>query len=300
MNIRQYDYILAIAEYRNFGLAAEKCFISQSTLSTMVKRFEDEIGLTIFDRKTKPITITKEGKLIIEQLKIIKREFKTLDALVLQRKGELSGELNMGIIPTVAPSLLPLFLEEFSKAYPKVNIIIEEMITVDIQKALKNGTIDIGIIAIPINDSELIEQELYQEPFLLFDCYSVKAQKQVLLNNLDFSHLILMQEGHCLCTQVKQICQLSKNRKIQQNLQFKAGSIDSLIRFTKASKGITLLPYLSTLDLNNKDKARLSNFFDFKPVRYIGIITHQNFVKKELLQKLTKIITQNIKTILPI
>ncbi|MBV7441348.1 LysR family transcriptional regulator [Weeksellaceae bacterium TAE3-ERU29] len=299
MNTRQYDYILAVAELKNFGEAAEKCFITQSTLSTMIKRFEDEIGISLFDRKTKPITITKEGKLIIEQLKIIRREIKTLDELVLHTKGELSGELNIGVIPTVAPYLLPLFLGEFSKSYPKVNIIVEEMTTIDIQKSLKNGAIDVGIGAIPLNDNELIEKELYQEPFLLFDCHSQNVEEVVLLDNIDFSHLFLLEEGHCLRTQVEQICQLSKNKHTKiNNLQFKTGSIDSLIRFTKANKGITLLPYLATLDLNKKDKKRLASFFNPSPVRAVGLITHQNFVKKKLLGNLAKVISKNIEKIL--
>ncbi|WP_018674566.1 LysR substrate-binding domain-containing protein [Riemerella columbina] len=300
MNTRQFDYILAIDEFKSFGEAADRCFITQSTLSTMVKRFEDEIGINIFDRKTKPITTTKEGRLLIDQIKIIRREIKVLDELTLQIKGEVSGELIIGIIPTVAPYLLPLFLGDFSNQFPNINIIVEEMMTHDIQKSLKNGSIDIGIIAIPIHDSELIETEIYQEPFLLFDCHSETIPQQVDITEVDYDNFILLQDGHCLRMQVEQICQLSKNKSQgMHNLQFKAGSIDSLIRFTKANKGVTILPYLSTLDLRAEDKARLAQFNPPYPVRSIGVVTHQHFVKKKVLKALIQTMAKSITSKIP-
>lgn len=300
MNIQQFQYVIAVAEFRHFQEAADKCFITQSTLSTMIGRLEEELGVKIFDRKTKPVSITKEGKLVIEKLRIIIKDVDELKNMVEEMKGSISGELQIGIIPTVTPYLLPLFLSEFAKKYPKVKIVVQEMTTTRILEALKKRTLDIGIAAIPLVDNELREEPLYQEPFMLFDCLSSEQRKQSSVQQIDFKHLWLLQEGHCLRTQVEQICELSNTSAENVfNFEFKAGSMDSLIRFTKSNNGITLLPYLSTLDMNQEDKKRLSNLEAPVPVRSIGLIVHQHFVKQKLLGGLKEIIISSTKGLLP-
>lgn len=298
MNIQQFQYILAVAELRHFEQAAEKCFISQSTLSTMIGRFEDEIGIKIFDRKTKPVSITQEGKEILFQLQIITKELDALKNKVQELKGEMIGELNIGIIPTVAPYILPLFLKEFSLQFPKVKTIVQEMRTTEIQQALKNRTIDIGIAAVPLEDSELIEQTVYNEPFLLFDPSSEIKNNEIEIKQIDYERLLLLEEGHCLHSQVVQICNLSHHTKKAAHFEFRAGSIDSLIRFTKANKGLTLLPYLATIDMNEDDKKHLRTFSNPVPIRSIGLLTHRHFVKKRLLTTLQNIIQNTITPLL--
>lgn len=296
MNLQQLQYILAVAESKHFEKAASKCFITQSTLSTMILKFEEEIGIKIFDRKTKPVLITKEGEEIIKHLQIITKEIKSLENKVQELKGEITGEFKIGIIPTVAPYLLPLFLSEFVNKFSKVKIVVQEMTTLDIQKSLKNRSLDIGIAAIPLEDPELKEYILYNEQFMLFDCFNDRHDKShINLTNMDYSHLILLEEGHCLRTQVRKICNLSK--KYSENLtnfEFRAGSIDSLIRFTKSYKGITLLPYMATIDLQKEDKDRLKSLAFPVPIRSIGLIVHQHFVKKRLLEELSMIIQSSV------
>jgi LysR family hydrogen peroxide-inducible transcriptional activator len=266
----------------------------------MIGRYEEEIGIKIFDRKTKPLTITHEGKLIIQQLRLIQKEMDGLDNIIQELKGEMIGSLRLGIIPTVAPYILPLFLANFAKVFPKLRIVVQEMTTPEIVKALKNRSLDVGIAAIPLADEELLEDQLYIESFLLFDCYSKKIARKVTIDSLDYEHLLLLQEGHCLRTQVEQICKLSKiNTSKTTNFEFKAGSIDSLIRYAKANKGITLLPYMSTLDLPQDDRLRLSTFISPVPVRSIGLVVHRHFVKKRILQELIKIIKLQIAPKLP-
>lgn len=300
MNIQQFQYILAVAELKHFEQAAEKCFITQSTLSTMIGKFEDEIGIKIFDRKTKPMSVTQEGEQIIQQLRVILKEINALDNIVQEQKGEMTGELRVGIIPTVAPYILPLFLSKFAASFPKVKVIVQEMTTPDIQKALKNRTLDVGIAAIPLTDDSLQEHALYTESFLLFDCYSKKQLKNISVKNINYNHLWLLQEGHCLRTQVEQICKVSNaNSEQSLNFEFKAGSIDSLIRFTKANNGITLLPYMATIDLAEEDGKRLLSFTSPVPVRSIGLVVHKHFVKKRLLDELQKIIKEYVEPLLP-
>lgn len=302
MNIQQLQYILALEKYRHFETAADKCFVTQSTLSTMINRYEEEIGIKIFNRKTKPASITKEGLEIIDRIKIVTKELDFLEDLIQNLKGEMTGELNIGIIPTIAPYLLPLFLKKFANEFPKVKMIVQEMTTSTIQTSLKNRSIDIGILAIPVYEKELEALELYTEPFLIYDCTTNKPTKSKLatFEALDFSQLWLLQEGHCLRTQVQQICDLSKkalDKKI--NFEFKAGSLDSLIRFTKANDGITILPYLAAQELKAKEKENLITFEHPIPVRTIGLLTHKHFVKKKLFSSMQEIIIESIAPLIP-
>lgn len=300
MNIQQFQYVLAVVDLKNFEAAAERCFISQSTLSTMIGRFEDEIGVKLFNRKTKPVSITPEGGLIIGRLRIILHEIDSLNNVVQELKGEMVGELKIGIIPTVAPYLLPLFLTQFARKFPKINIVVKEMTTAQIQEALNARTLDIGLLAIPLGDEELVELELYSEPFLVYDCREEKSSDKIAVDKLDYSKLWLLQEGHCLRAQVYQICELSvKNPKSDINFEFESGSMGSLLQFTKASKGMTIIPYLASIDFVDQEKEHLVEFIDPTPVRSIGLLTHRFFVKKQLLKALQEIIQESVSGLIP-
>ena len=300
MNIQQFQYVLAVVDLKNFEAAAEKCFVTQSTLSTMIGRFEKEIGIKIFNRKTKPVSITVEGEEIIKRLRILASEVDALNNLVQELKGEMIGELKIGIIPTVAPYLLPLFLTNFAEAFPKVKIIVREMTTSEIQKALKIRSIDVGVLALPLEDDMLNEVDLYSEPFVLYDCSEGDITSKISVNDIDYSKLCLLQEGHCLRTQVQRICDLSDqytNR--DENFEFESGSMDSLLRITKARKGMTILPYLATTDLSPDIKQRLVEFDKPIPVRKVGLVTHKFFVKKKLLSELKLLIQNSVIEHLP-
>ena len=298
MNIQQIDYIIAVGELRNFGQAAEKCFITQSTLSTMVARFEEEIGITIFDRKTKPVTITKEGVDIIQQLKIIAKELEHLQEVVQTLKGEISGTLNIGVIPTVAPYLLPLFLNTFIEQLPKVHFIVSEMTTERMIEKIENRDIDIGIASTPLNNPTLIERPLYEEPFLLYDKSNDTPSGNFKLADVDFDRLWLLEDGHCMRTQVESICGLQKRRPARNNLEYQSGTIDTLLKFVNSNNGMTFLPHLATLDLSTQEQLHLKTIQAPVPVRVIGLLTHRNFVKKGLLDLLEKAIRKNVQPLM--
>ena len=300
MNIQQFKYVLAVVDSKNFEMAAERCFITQSTLSTMIVRLEDEIGIKIFNRKTKPVSITTEGEKIIDRLRIIDNEIGQLENIIQELKGEMVGELRIGIIPTIAPYLLPLFLPKLAHKFPQVKIIVKEIPTAQITESLKNRSLDIGLLALPIIDSELTEQELYIEPFLVYDCRVNKSRSKISINNLDYSKLWLLQEGHCLRTQVHQICERSnRSSKSELNFEFESGSMDSLLRFTKANKGMTIIPFLASIEFPGKDKENILEFKTPIPSRSVGIITHKFFVKKRLANELKKIIQNAVLELLP-
>lgn len=288
MNIQQFQYVLALAEYRHFETAAEKCFITQSTLSTMVSKFEDELGIQIFDRKKKPLGLTSEGAVLLEQIRRIRREIDALEELSQEIKGEIGGSLSIAVIPTVAPFLLPLFLHRFAKAFPKLLIDVREQTTAEIIRNLHSRDLDIGIVSIPLQDALLQEHHLYDEAFVYFD---MQQQEPGLIapQHIDPRQLCLLEEGHCMRTQIVELCKYYENKLSEQlNFRFRAGSIDSLLRFVRANAGATLLPELAVLDLSAEEKQRISLFESPRPYRSIGLVVHQHFVKRKLLELLLK------------
>ena len=298
MNIQQIKYVIAVDELQSFSQAAEQCHITQSTLSTMVARFEEELGIIIFDRKTKPITSTKEGQQIIKQLKIIIKEIYNLNELASAMKGGISGELKIGVIPTVAPYLLPLFLKDFVAKFPNVHFSISEMTTEKIMDMIEKRDLDIGILSTPLGQSNLLEIPLYNESFLLYDRLQGQSADNLTINDIDFNRLWLLEEGHCMRTQVENICGISKKRTKNSNLEYKSGTIDTLMKFVNKNNGITLIPYLATHDLSKKEQQHLRSFKEPVPVRTIGLVTHQHFIKKEMLALLTKEIIAKVEVLL--
>lgn len=294
MNIQQIEYIIAVSELRNFGKAAEKCFITQSTLSTMIGRFEEEIGITIFDRKKKPVSVTKEGEQVIRQLRIIANELNNLEQLTQTLKGELSGTLKIGVIPTVAPYLLPLFLNQITQTLPEVHFTISELTTEKIIENLEKRDLDIGIVSTPLKRSKLVEVPLYHEPFFLFDKADEQPEGSFRVSEIDFNRLWLLEEGHCMRTQAASICGLHEQRTVNRNLDYKSGTIDTLLKFVNQNNGITLLPYLATLEFTEEERQHLRSFKEPVPARSIGLIVHQHFVKKGILDLLKEEIQQQV------
>ena len=298
MNIQQFQYVLAVAETRHFETAASKCFITQSTLSTMISKLEEEINIKLFDRKKKPVELTKEGKLIVEHFKTIIKDIQQLEELTSEIKGELKGNLSISVIPTIAPFLLPRFLQDFAIQFPNLKIVVREEPTKEIIRQLKSRELDIGIVSTPINDEDLIETHLYDEPFVYYNAQKTTT-KYSKIENLNTENLCLLEEDHCMRTQVIKLCEIKNlNFANKLNFDYKAGSIDSLIRFVKANKAATLLPYLSSLDLSSADKKHISEFSKPIPYRSVGIITHRHFVKKKLLGNLGTEIQSKIKKII--
>lgn len=295
MNLQQVNYVIAVTETGSYTAAAEKCFVTQSTLSTMISRFEEEIGIRVFDRKTKPVSLTNEGRQVIGQLKRISGEVQVLEELVQTLKGEMSGHLKIGIIPTVAPYILPQFLNDFVKKFPKITFSISEMVTANITEMLQKRELDIGILAGPFESDDLHEIPLFNEPFVLYDGSGSQTRKYASLDQLDLNNFWLLEEGHCLHTQVKRICDLDRcQNKENINFDFRAGSVDSLIRFVKMNQGITLLPYLATLDFSKREAEKVSPLPSPTPVRTISLMVHKHFVKKQILDLLKSEIQRKI------
>lgn len=296
MNIQQFQYVLAVAEYRHFETAADKCFIAQSTLSTMISRLEEELGIQIFDRRKKPVDLTKDGREIVGQLKIIISEIDHLEELVKELKGEISGTLKIACIPTVASFLLPNFLPDFSSRYPDIILEVKESPTDEIIRQLKSRELDIGIVSTPIDEVELLEYPLYAEPFV----YYSKGQRQtgmISVGEITFDNFWLLEEGHCFRDQVLKICGAAKDQINTSNIHFKAGSIGSLVHFVKASGGKTLLPYSATLSLGEQENRFVSFFKKPVPGRSVGLLTHHHFAKQKILAMMQKVIHEKMSAL---
>jgi len=298
MNIQQFQYVLALAEYRHFQTAAEKCFVSQSTLSTMIGKLEEELGIKIFDRKTKPVGLSREGVVLLQQMKRISKEIDSLQELTQELKGEIKGSLSISVIPTIAPFLLPRFLSSFAEQYPDLQIDVREQNTAEIVRGLRSRELDIGILSTPIREEELVEHHLYDEPFVFFNMEQEK-RGVVHSKNIDVSRLCLLEEGHCMRTQILSLCDYyEKELNVHLHFRFRAGSVHSLLRFVIANRASTLLPYLASLELDAEHQKKLSHFEAPRPYRRVGLVVHRHFVKHKLRKLLQKEIEESILPLL--
>jgi len=294
------DYIIAVAQLGSFSKAAEYCFISQSTLSAMISKFEQQCELVIFNRKTKPISLTTDGVKVLEHLKNIRREYLLLDQSIKDLKGHSVRELSMACIPTVAPYLYPQILGKLSSLISHVEISIYELTTERIIEEILSGQIDIGIVSTPLSNKELDEYPLYREDFLVYDFQEGSKNGKYQISDIDMDRLWLLEEGHCLRNQIIKICELRKQQKVSNNITYNCGSIYSLVEMVKLYKGVTLIPRLAYIYSNNIAEKNIHNLLDPVPTREIGIITHAHFVKNQLLHKVIDTITQAVHPHLPI
>jgi LysR family transcriptional regulator, hydrogen peroxide-inducible genes activator len=296
MTLNQLEYIIALDVHRHFGKAAKHCNIAQPSLSLQLQKLEEELKTTIFSRNPSPLSPTETGTLIIEQAKKILAETELIQQLIQQQKDTIEGNLKIGIIPTLAPYLLPLFLMQFIKKYPSVRLSISELTTEKIIKRLKNGTIDIGILATPLNQKELVETVLFNEEFVAY--VSKKEQlftkKYLLASDIDVNKMWLLEEGHCLRSQVLNLCALQKSASVEKHLEYETGSIETLIKFVDKNAGITLLPELATFDMSAGKKAMLRYFKSPAPVREISMVMQKGFVKNRLATVLKDSILENL------
>ena len=238
MTITQLKYVLAVAEYKNFTVAADKCHVTQPTLSMQIQKIEEELAVQIFDRSKKPIQITDIGQKIINQAKSIVVEADRIQDIVEQQKGFIGGEFRLGIIPTIMPTLLPMFLNNFIKKYPKVKLIIEELNTDEIILRLNNGKLDAAIASTPLNEEKIKEIVLYFEPFVAYipENNSIYSKKEIEVSDLILDEILLLQDGHCFRDGILNLCKnVSKSEK--SNFQIESGSFETLIKLADEGLG---------------------------------------------------------------
>jgi LysR family hydrogen peroxide-inducible transcriptional activator len=285
MTFVQLDYIVALDRHRHFADAADHCHVTQPTLSMQIHKLEIELGIKIFDRSKQPVIPTEAGAQIIEQAKKILGERESMHEIVHTKKGILTGELKVGIIPTLAPYLLPLFVLQFTRKYPNVKLIVTEMMTDSIVTRLREGRIDAGILVTPLQEYGIKEHVLFYEELLVYVSKKNEAFKKqyVLSQDIDPNKLWLLEEGHCFRSQIMNLCELQKASKEGHHFEYEAGSIETLRRMVELNDGITIMPELATMDLSVRQSLLLRQFKKPVPMREVSLVVHRDFMKKRLV-----------------
>lgn len=288
MTLQQLEYILAVNQFRHFAKAAEYCRVTQPTLSAMIQKLEEELDTRIFDRSQQPVCPTPVGIHIIEQAQNILVQANRIKNIIEEEKHSLSGTFKLGILPTVAPYLLPRFFPQLMKKYPDLDIRVVEMKTNDIKKALQTGEIDAGIVASLAGMEELQQTPLFYEQF-----FAYVSREDALFNNevirtsdLNGEQLWLLDEGHCFRDQLVRFCQMKSARASQ--LAYHLGSMETFMRMVESGKGVTFIPELAVLQLGDAQKELVRSFAIPCPTRQVVLLTNKNFIRHTLLEVLVK------------
>jgi LysR family hydrogen peroxide-inducible transcriptional activator len=290
MTITQLEYIIALDTHRNFVNAADSCFVTQPTLSMQIQKLEDELGVKIFDRSKQPVVPTHIGEDIIAQARNVLKEHSKIIEIIQDEKGEVKGDLRLGIIPTVAPYLIPRFLVKFLNKYPEVNLVVNELTTDQIIQQLKNDQLDCGVMASPIKDKNLNEETLYYEEFVAYVSKSNKLAKKTTLKSgeLDLNDIWILNEGHCMRNQVINLCtDRKKDVNTKTRFEYQTGSVETLKRIVEQDDGVTILPEMAIMDMSDEQMDLVRYFKAPEPVREISMFTHRHFVKKRLIKTLS-------------
>ena len=288
MTIVQLEYIVAVDTYRSFVVAAEKCFVTQPTLSMQVQKLEDTLGVKLFDRSKQPVTPTEIGVDIIQQARILLGESEKIKEIISDRQRELSGELKVGIIPTISPYILPKVIKGFIENYPQVKLIVWEQTTEQIIQQLKLGTLDCGILSTPLRESALKEIPVFYENFVAYASKNSKLSKKknITPDDIDMEEIWVLNEGHCMREQVLNICQRRKSTQGFQHFEYNTGSVETLKRMVEQNNGATILPELALADMSEKQMEKVRYFKSPEPAREVSIVIQKNFLKRRMIEAL--------------
>lgn len=295
MNLQQLEYILSVEKCRHFGEASENCNVSQSTLSTMIQRLEDEIGVKIFDRSTQPISTTEVGDKILRQSEVILQNVATLRDIANDEKNIVRGEFRLAIIPTIAPYMVPKLLQA-NPADGNVELILSERTTDRIIADLLTAKIDGGLLAGPLNHSSLSEYPLYYEKFYAYVGNDELAnEKELDLNGLDLSRLWLLENVHCFRGQIERLCRLKRENQNRGNsTKYEAGSIDTLMNIVDANGGLTIIPEMAAMSLPEDRQDHLRRFKSNTAVRCVCLATNKKYSRKKLLDIIQNIVRASV------
>ena len=296
MTLIQLKYVVAVDNLRHFAEAAEFCHVTQPTLSMQLFKLEQELGIKLFDRNKQPVVPTENGKEVITQARKILAEADALQNIVDQRHGMHTGELKVGILPTVAPYLLPLFVQSFTQKYPRVKLTVNEMTTEAIITRLREGRIDVAILVTPLHEKGISGQVLFYEKLIAYVSKknSLYKKNYLLSKDIDPRKLWMLEEGHCFRSQIMNLCELQKAGREGSFFEYEAGSIETLRRMVELNDGITILPELATMDLRSSQLQLLREFKHPAPMREVSLVVHRDFVKKKLVEIFRKEILLSI------
>ena len=288
ITLTQLEYIVAVDTYRHFGKAAESCFITQPTLSMQIKKLEEDLEIIIFDRSKQPLIPTDVGQRIIEQARIVLKQAEELNNIVKDHKNQVSGMLRIGIIPTLAPYLLPVFIGRYKRKYPNIYIKVVEQTTDEILKLLNKDLIDVGILVTPLKEEKIIEKPVFYEEMMIYVNPESKLhkKKEITLKDIATPEIWLLSDGHCFRDQVVNLCSFLGTVDSQLPFHFEAGSLETLMNIVDREGGITLIPELATLSMSEQRKENVRSFSNLKPLREVSLAYSRHFAKHKLINLL--------------
>lgn len=301
MTLIQLEYVVAVDSFRHFKRAADSCFVTQPTLSMQIQKLEDELGLQLFDRSKVPVVATDAGQTFIESAKDILRQVKELKTSVTSQDNILRGEFHLGIIPTLAPYVLPLFLKRFNEGFPEVTLRVSELKTHEIERALKDDNIDAGLLVTPLQNSGFFTDILFYEPFFYFVNSKSKLATKNTVSEKDVlpEEVWLLQEGHCFRDQVLNFCHLKSKTLSHKKMVFESENLETLKNLVIEGSGATFLPYLSAMNLQGNQKELLKPFRGSIPTREVSLIYSRKHAKVKIKDALKEVILRSLPEELP-
>ena len=288
ITLTQLEYIVAVDTYRHFGRAAESCFITQPTLSMQIKKLEEDLEIIIFDRSRQPLIPTDVGIGIIEQARMVLKNAQEITNIVKEHKNEVSGMLRIGIIPTLAPYLLPVFLGKYKKKYPNIHIKVVEQTTAEIIKLLEKDMIDVGILVTPLKEEKILEKPVFYEDMLVYinPEHDLHKKETITLNDIAVPEICLLSDGHCFRDQVVNLCSFLGSVDSSLPFHFEAGSLETLMNIIDREGGITLIPELAKLGMSEQRLKNVRSFGNLKPLREVSLAYSRHFAKHKLINLL--------------
>lgn len=296
MNFSQLKYFEELILQGSFTKAAEKLGISQPALSQQISKLEKELNFKLVDRLSQPLRLTPEGEVMLNRIEDITKQMDALYGIAIELDEQIKGELRVGIIPTIAPYLVPLFINDLNARFKDLELQVEEMITEDILANLKLGELDAGIISTPITATGVHTRPLFYERFFLYvsDQHPLFAKEEIDLNDFETNDLWYLKEGNCFQNQVNAICRLAKTPVEGQNLKYYSNSIESLRRIVETRKGMTFIPELATGGVSPEYEDMVKPVAGNQPMREVSLIVSRVFWKEKLINTLIKSILRNI------
>ncbi len=296
ITLTQLEYIVAVDTYRHFGKAAENCFITQPTLSMQIKKLEEDLSIVIFDRSKQPLIPTDVGQKIIEQARITLTQSKEIDNIVKDHKNQVSGMLRIGIIPTLAPYLLPIFVGRYKRKYPNIFIKVEEQTTENIIQLLHKDLIDVGILVTPLNESKILEKPIFYEEMLVYanKDHKLHKKKKITIKDIATPEVWLLSDGHCFRDQVVNLCSFMGTTNTDHSFHFEAGSLETLMNIVDKEGGITLIPELAKDTMYKERRSNVLSFNDIKPLREVSLVYSRHFAKHKLINLLWREIKNSL------
>ena len=294
MNIQQLEYILAVDQFKSFSKAADYCHVTQATLSAMVKKLEEQLDIVIFDRKASPIATTENGREILHQAQKVVAHANTLLSSSKAINQKMEGRVKLGIIPTIASSILPIILKHLVEKYPGLSLEIYEVTTNQLKKDLRDGKLDLGLLSTPIASVDLETQLLYIEDLFLYG-HLPKQSKSIRKSELAKQRIFLLQEGHCLRDQVIQLCELKKQKALPANLTVESNTFETLLNLVDTFQGMTVLPALYVAQLAEQRKQNMLQLEDGKLSREVSLCFYRPYAKWNIINRLTEEITTEVK-----